>query len=73
MEDPRQQHGNHTWDLVINYHRCPQCGYIIENRDKYEKQLDRLQKSLACPHCHQTFTVIKKTRPSFGPLLGHYE
>jgi len=73
MDDPRQQHGNHTWDLVITYHRCPKCGYIIENRDKYENQLGQLQKSLVCPLCHENFTVIKKTRPSFGPLLGHHE
>ncbi len=35
MDDPRQQHGNHTWDIVTSYERCPNCAYINEDRNKY--------------------------------------
>ena len=71
MNDPRQQHGNHTWDLNVHYYRCPQCGYILENRDKFELRFNQLLKDMACPRCQYAFRVIKKNRPTFGPLLGH--
>jgi rubredoxin len=71
MDDPRQRHGNHTWDLVVHYYRCPQCGYIAENRDKFEARFNRLEKDLVCLRCQYAFTIAKKTHPAFGPLLGH--
>jgi DNA-directed RNA polymerase subunit RPC12/RpoP len=70
MDDPRQKHGNHTWDRVLYYYRCPKCGYIIENRDKYEPQLGVLQKEMICNRCQKSFTVTKKNRPTFGPLFN---
>lgn len=71
MSDSKQWHGNHTWDLILHYYRCPRCGYIIENQGKYEPRFSTLVKELACPRCQAAFTVTKKTKPSFGPLLGH--
>lgn len=71
MDDPRQQHGNHTWDLVLHYYRCPKCGYILENRDKFEPYFNRLQKQVTCSRCQHLFIVTQKTKPRFGPLLGH--
>lgn len=73
MSDPRQQHGNHTWDLILHYYRCPKCGYVIENRDKYERRMALLQKEVACPRCEHVFTVTKDTKPTFGPFFGSYE
>lgn len=73
MSDPRQRHGNHTWDLVLHYYRCPKCGYVIENRDKYERRMALLQKEVICTRCEYVFTVTKKTKPTFGPLFGNYE
>jgi uncharacterized paraquat-inducible protein A len=70
MDDPRQRHGNHTWDIVIEYFRCPSCGCIIENREKYENRLGKHQKEVSCRRCNQSFTATKQTRPTFGPLLG---
>lgn len=67
------QRGTHTWDLVVDYQRCPQCGYICENRDKYRYRLGKYQKDLECPRCKHLFTVTKKTRPIRGPLLGEPE
>ena len=71
MDDPRQRHGNHTWDLNLHYYSCPQCGCIVENRDKFEPSFSHLIKDMTCNRCHYAFRVIKKTRPTFGPLLGH--
>jgi uncharacterized C2H2 Zn-finger protein len=70
MDDPRQQHGNHTWDIIIDYFRCPKCGYIIESREKYEYRLGLYQKELICNRCDQHFTVTKQMKNTFGPLLG---
>ena len=72
MSDPRQRHGNHTWDLNVHYYRCPQCGYIVENRDKFEPLLfNSLLKDIVRNRCQYAFRVEKKIRPAFGPLLGH--
>ncbi|WP_068469098.1 hypothetical protein [Candidatus Protochlamydia phocaeensis] len=70
MDDPRQRHGNHTWDIVIHYYRCPKCGYIIENRDKYEYRLGQLEKDLTCGRCQEHFMVVKESQPTFGPLFN---
>jgi len=64
------QKGPHTWDINIQYHRCPKCGFILENRDNWQYRLGKYQKDLECPRCKQSFTVIKKTKPRFGPLIG---
>jgi rubredoxin len=71
MDDPRQKHGNHTWDIVINYHECPACGFINENRNKYERRFNILHKDIVCARCNKAFSVTKITKPTFGPLLGH--
>ena len=73
MSHPKQRHGHHTWDLVLHYVRCPFCGYIAENRDKYISYLDRIEKEVKCPRCEKSFKLKKETPPSFGPLLGHKE
>jgi DNA-directed RNA polymerase subunit RPC12/RpoP len=71
MNDSRQQHGHHTWDLILHYYRCPHCGYIRENRDKFKLQNHLLQKDLICLRCQHTFVVTKKRKQTFGPLWGH--
>lgn len=71
MNDSRQQHGTHTWDLNLHYYRCPQCGYVVENRDKFEPRFNQLNKDIACSRCQYVFRIIKNKRPAFGPLLGH--
>lgn len=70
MNDPRQQHGDHTWDIIIEYFKCPQCGLILESRDKYQYRLGVYQKDLICDRCKHSFTVTKKIKHTFGPLLG---
>jgi uncharacterized C2H2 Zn-finger protein len=65
------QKGEHTWDLVIQYHRCPVCGYITESRENYTYRMGgKYQKDLECPRCHHLFTLTKLRKPSFGPLIG---
>lgn len=70
MEDLRQRHGNHTWDIVLDYHLCPQCGYIIENRQKYTLSSGSYQRNLVCERCKHNFTVTKHKPKTFGPFLG---
>lgn len=64
------QKGPHTWDLILHYHRCPQCGRIIESRDDYIYRLGKYVKELQCPFCQKQFTVTKPTKPHFGPIFG---
>lgn len=71
MNHPKQRHGNHTWDFVLHYYACPSCGYIIENREKFESRFHGLEKEMECPRCEHHFNIIKKKQPTFGPLLGH--
>jgi hypothetical protein len=68
---PKQRHGNHTWDLILHYYRCPQCGYIMENRDKFEHRSHQLEKELICSRCQHAFKARKRPQTTFGPLLGH--
>lgn len=70
MTDPRHNKGNHTWDIIIQYHRCPKCGVIMESRLDYEYRLGKYQKDLECERCGHRFTLTKKTKPTFGPLWG---
>jgi rubredoxin len=70
VTDPRQKHGNHTWEFLLHYYRCPKCGYVIEDRNKYERRMRLLQKEVYCNRCQYEFTVTKKKMPTFGPLLS---
>jgi len=69
MDDLRQQHGDHTWDILIHYYCCPNCEYIFEERGKFVQRSQLLQKDLTCPRCQQAFTVTKKTRPTRKSML----
>jgi NAD-dependent dihydropyrimidine dehydrogenase PreA subunit len=69
VDDPRQRHGHHTWDMIINYHQCPKCGKIVENRNQYEYRLSHYELDLVCDRCQHHFTKTK--RATFGPLLGN--
>lgn len=62
--------GDHTWDLYIEYLKCPKCGKIIENQKPYKYRLGKYQKEVACDHCGHRFTATKITSPQFGPLFG---
>ena len=64
------QKGEHTWDMHIEYHRCPECGFIFEDRRGYIYILGKYQKELHCPRCHDPFMKVKKEEPSLGPLIG---
>jgi|EndMetStandDraft_5_1072996.scaffolds.fasta_scaffold109861_2 uncharacterized C2H2 Zn-finger protein len=64
------QKGTHTWDLIVQYHRCPKCGYIFESREDYQNRLGLYQKDLQCPRCNNIYTITKDRKPTFGPLTG---
>jgi rubredoxin len=70
MGDLRQQHGDHTWDLVLEYCCCPCCKIVIEDRQKYENRNGQYQKDIVCPSCGEVFTNTKRIKPGITPLLG---
>lgn len=65
-----RQIGIHTWEIIIQYHRCPKCGNIIESREDYENRLGKFEKDLKCERCRHQFTITKPMKPALGPLLG---
>ena len=67
------QKGTHTWDLILHYHRCPTCGYIIESREDYQYRMGQYRKRLECGRCHHRFILIKKGHMTLGPLIGEAE
>ena len=67
------QRGEHTWDLIITYHRCPKCGFILEDRHIYEYRNGGYYKDLECPRCHQKWEAKKPGRLTIGPFLGEPE
>lgn len=71
MIDSRQQHGTHTWDIIIYYERCPHCGYIHENREQYEYNPSShlYEKEFICSRCRSIFIVKKEKRPDWPTLL----
>lgn len=67
------QRGPHTWDIIIEYHACPKCGYIQENRERYEDRLGVLVKDLTCERCKSPYQLKKTTKKKFAPLFGEEE
>lgn len=65
-----RQKGSHTWDRHLNYHRCPECGQIIESREEYQYIMGTYEKQLACPRCQHEFRVKKNKQSTFGPIFG---
>lgn len=66
--ESKHKGSTHNWDIVIQYHRCPKCGYIIESREDYIYRMGKYVKDLECSRCHHHFTLTKTSRPTFGPL-----
>lgn len=64
------QKGEHTWDLIQEFHRCPACGFIVESRDDYEYRNMKYEKELKCPRCQREFMAVKAVKPKLGSLLG---
>lgn len=61
-------HGPHTWPIVHDYHKCPNCGIIAESRIPYEYRLGEYQKEVHCGKCKKDFTVARHVKPALGPL-----
>lgn len=64
------QKGEHTWDLVIDYQRCPKCGFINEDRQEYHYEMGSWIKEIHCDRCSHVFAVQDNRTLTFGPLLG---
>lgn len=65
----KQQIGDHTWKVQVAYHKCPECGYIVENRTDYQDHLGIKKKDIVCPKCHTHYFVYKKGSKALGPLI----
>ena len=65
--------GDHTWNLYLRYHRCPNCGYIMENRSDFENRFGKYVKEMTCLRCSHRFTEIKNQKSTFGPFTGSPE
>lgn len=64
------QKGEHTWDLVIDYQRCPNCGFINEDRQSFHYRMGSWVKEIICGKCAHEFTVQDVRKLTLGPLLG---
>lgn len=64
------QKGLHTWDIVVQYHKCPTCGAIIESRHDFQYRNRSWVKEVSCVRCGHNFELIKDRKPGFGPLIG---
>jgi hypothetical protein len=53
------QKGEHTWDLILHYHRCPQCSFIIESRVDFEYKNGSYSKDLSCDRCQYHFIATQ--------------
>jgi ribosomal protein S27AE len=67
------QKGDHTWDLVIDYQRCPKCGMINESREGFHYEMGSWKKEIKCERCGDVFIVSDQRKPTFGPLIGNPE
>jgi len=63
--------GTHTCDIVVDYHRCPECGYINENREKFRYQLGEYLKDVVCCRCGCEFVLKRERKPKFGPIWDY--
>lgn len=64
------QKGEHTWDLVIDYKRCPKCGFINEDRQSFRYEMGAWTKEIVCGRCEHPFIVKNNRKLTFGPLIG---
>lgn len=71
-EEKMSEKGSHTWDIIIDYHRCPNCEFINESRKKYHILQGKQQKEIDCQRCHHRFVVIKKGAvPKIRPIFSN--
>jgi DNA-directed RNA polymerase subunit RPC12/RpoP len=58
------QKGLHTWDMNLQYYRCPKCGYIIEDRQGGHN------KEIICGRCSHHFSENKTHKKSYLPIFS---
>lgn len=56
------QKGEHTWDLVVDYRRCPECGFINEDRQIFRNEMGSWIKEVVCSRCEHPFTITDKRK-----------
>lgn len=53
---------DHTYDIHLDYVKCPQCDKIQENRQAYAESLQGMTKSLSCKYCQNEWIQVKKSK-----------
>lgn len=64
------QRGSHTWDIIIDYHLCPKCQCIVEDRQNYILNSGQYVKEVKCPSCAHPFSVTKAKKSSWALFSG---
>lgn len=68
------QKGAHTWDIVIDYQKCPKCAWITESRKTYQCHNGKWGKEIECQRCHHRFIVTKQEKvPKIKPFFSDGE
>jgi hypothetical protein len=60
------QKGSHTWDITIDYHLCPKCKHIVEDRQEYILNV----KEVKCSFCGHLFSVFRAKKSSWSLFSG---
>ena len=60
----------YTWETILEYIKCPKCGWILEDRQLYKSFFGKPYKQLQCLQCQHQWMVEKKKSQRFGPLFG---
>ena len=60
----------HTWEIILEYIKCPNCGSIIEDRQMYKDFFGKPYKEMHCSRCQHKWIIEKKKGSRFGPLFG---
>jgi uncharacterized C2H2 Zn-finger protein len=64
------QKGSHTWDLNLDYHLCPKCKQIFEDRQAYTLKAGRYVKEMKCPYCEHLFSASKANKAHWSLFSG---
>lgn len=64
------QKGNHTWDIILDYHLCPNCKRIVENRQDYMLSSGQYVKEIKCPYCDHQFSCFKEKKARWSLFSG---
>lgn len=63
----------HTWEIYLHYYRCPNCGYVLEDRNSFEQRGKVFEKTLLCPRCETKWREETSLKPRNGEIEVNWE